>query len=1535
MSGTVGSDVMQRFSRATREWFADAFAAPTQAQLGAWDAVSRGAHTLVVAPTGSGKTLAAFLWALDRLARLARQQPEDRTAAETTGVLYISPLKALGVDVERNLRAPLAGIGRTAARIGEPPPQLTVGVRSGDTPAAERRRLVARPPHVLITTPESLYLMLTSQAARTLAGVHTVIVDEIHALAGNKRGAHLALSLERLDAMLPAPAQRIGLSATVRPVEEVARFLGGGAHAEVVASPSEKRFDITVEVPAEDMTAPPMPEPAEGGDQGEHRIGSMWPAIERSLYERILSERSTIVFANSRQLAERLTGRLNAVHRERTGDAEAGPLARAHHGSVSKEQRAEVEESLKSGALRCVVATSSLELGIDMGLVDLVVQIDAPPSVASGLQRIGRAGHQVGGVSRAVLYPSHRASLLQTAAVAERMREGSLEALSIPANPLDVLAQQTVAAASAGPLEVEEWFETVRRAAPYRALPRGAFEGVLDLVSGKYPSSDFAELRPRLIWDREAGMLTARPGTQRLAVTSGGTIPDRGLFRVMAIGDEDHATRVGELDEEMVYESRVGDVFTLGATSWRIREITHEAVHVVPAFGAPGRMPFWRNDAAGRPAELGQALGELTTWLDEALRDGRDEEAADRLRRAGFTEYAVRNTLAYLRDQREATGAVPGDRTLVVERGKDEVGDWRLVLHSPYGMAVHAPWALAVNARVRDELGLEGAAVAGDDGIILRLPDMDGSPPGAEFFLTEAGDARRIVTAEVTRSALFAARFRECAARALLLGAARPGKRSPLWQQRQRSARLLEVASRHPDFPMVLEAVRECLRDVYDLDALTEVLQRIQRRRITVRDVGVELPSPFARSLLFRYVGEFIYEGDAPVGERKIAALSVDPELLRELLGEVELRELLDPDAINEVEAELQRTAPGRRLRGTEGAADLLRLLGPLTAAEAAGRLDDTDASARLEELTTTRRAFRLRLARQDAYAAIEDAGLLRDALGTALPPGVPAAMAAPVEDALRQVLARHATTHGPFTAEEAAARFGLGAGVVRAELQRMAADGRVLRGAFRPAGAGGQADEWVDRDVLRRLRNRSLARLRGSIEPVPPPAYAMFLASWQHCTAPLVGAEGLLAVIEQLAGYPLPASTLETMVLPQRVRDYTPAMLDGLIGSGEVVWLGEGGLPGNDGRISLHPAGALQLSRRSGPAEEPGTPLQEAILDILRRRGASFAPALAEALGEAGHRPGTEELTEALWSLVWAGRITSDSFAPVRAAIAGGRAAQKTRRQPPRGRTARRSAFAALRASASTTGLLASAEPRLAGRWSLTTGTGPAEDTEAVRRTARVALLLDRYGVVTRGAVAAEGFEGGFTQAYRLLSELERAGHCRRGYVVDGLGGAQFALPGTIDEIRELADRMDSAASPDPAVPAQPDPAAPQHVITLSATDPANPFGAALPWPQPEEESRRPRRNPGALVVIAGGAPVLYVERGGRRALSLASCPEETRQLAARSLVETVRDRGLARFTLEQIDGRRVAESPWSGVLREAGFEESPRGLVLRGRYG
>jgi ATP-dependent Lhr-like helicase len=1606
----MSSEVLTRFSPATQAWFSGSFTEPTAAQIGAWDAIGSGAHTLVVAATGSGKTLAAFLWALDRLATT----PPPADPLRRCRVLYISPMKALAVDVERNLRSPLVGIGNAASRLGLPKPEVSVAIRSGDTSAADRRLFARRPADVLITTPESLFLILTSKARESLAGVETVILDEIHAVAGTKRGAHLMLSLERLDALLDHPAQRVGLSATVRPVEEISRFLSGSGPVIVVQPSSTKRWDLQVVVPVPDMSAlSEAGTEANSSTDSPERHTSIWPHVEERIVDLIALHRSTLVFANSRRQAERLTSRLNEIWQERlelasterapTGDGPSGTgsanrqtstavsrsartpaqimaqagtsrgapgvLARAHHGSVSKEQRALIEEDLKAGRLPAVVATSSLELGIDMGAIDLVVQVESPPSVASGLQRVGRAGHQVGAVSRGVIFPKFRGDLVQTAVVVDRMRLGAIESLYIPTNPVDVLAQQVVAMCAMDDWPVDDLEALVRKATPFANLPRSILESVLDMLSGRYPSDEFAELRPRVVWDRVAGTLRGRPGAQRLAVTSGGTIPDRGLYGVFLASGQGNGRRVGELDEEMVYESRVGDVFTLGTSSWRIQDITHDQVLVTPAPGQAGKLPFWKGDSLGRPAELGRAVGE---FVRELGRLG-PEKARARVTAAGLDPWATDNLLTYLDEQREATRHVPDDRTIVVERFRDEIGDWRVAVHSPFGAQVHAPWALCVAARMRERFGVDVQAMHGDDGIVFRLPDIEFDADSAaaagqtslsspalgnelmSLIAVEADEVHDLVTTEIGGSALFAARFRECAARALLLPRRRPDRRQALWQQRQRSAQLLTVASQYASFPIILETVRECIQDVFDVPALSALMREIASRKVRLVEVETPTPSPFARSLMFGYVAQFLYEGDSPLAERRAAALSLDPTLLAELLGRgegVALRDLLDPAALAQTESELQRLAQGRRCRGLEDVVDLVRVLGAQPHGSILQRCVEgtsaKDVSAWLVDLESDRRLIRVRVAGQERWAAIEDTGRLRDALGVALPPGIPQAFLQPVPDPLGDLLSRYARTHGPFTARDMAQWFGLGTAIVTDVLRRLVAAGRVVEGELRPIESGGgiHGNDFCDAEVLRILRRRSLAALRAEVEPVPSADLARFLPSWQGIGSGLRGSEGVLRVVEQLAGAVVPASALETLGLPSRVTAYDPALLDELTTSGEVLWRGHGALPGDDGWVSLHLAETAHLTLAAPSSDLELSAHHRQVLDALAGGGAFFFRTLSESVAISDD----EELARVLWDLTWSGRISNDTLAPLRALLSSGRTAHKPRRTSPHSSrySGRASTLGPLSgrhpSSGRTSPALRSGPPAASGRWSLLPAIEP-DGTDRSYATAEV--LLDRYGILTRGSVVAEGVSGGFAGVYRVLAAAEESGRVRRGYFVEGLGAAQFATTGAIDRLRAQSRPLPA----EPSVALRPDDA--PSALVLAASDPANPYGASLSWParvtdlSADEDSHsaaktlprpgaghghKPARKAGALVILVDGTLTLYVERGGRTLLSWTDDPALL-QSAADALALAVREGALGKITVEKADGVSVLrpDYPLAAALAEAGFHATPRGLRLR----
>ncbi len=1495
--------VLDRFSPAVRAWFAASFPEPTAAQAMGWPAISAGEHTLILAPTGSGKTLAAFLWGIDRL--VTSPTPDDKH--HRTRLLYLSPLRALAFDVEKNLRSPIMGIKLAAERLGEPFVEPVVGLRTGDTSSRDRGHLVRHPPDLLITTPESLYLMLTSAARETLRGVEAVIIDEIHALAPTKRGAHLALSLERLDELCDRPPQRIGLSATQRPLEEVARFLGGFAApgearpVAIVDAGVRKPLEVEVIVPIEDMgtvgqaVEGPVSGPASAGGQART---SIWPSVYPRILEQVLAHRSTIIFCNARRLAERIAAKLNELAESEGLVEPGGPdLVRAHHGSLAREQRVLIEDQLKRGELRGLVATSSLELGIDMGAVDLVIQVESPGAVSRGLQRIGRAGHSVGEASKGSIYPKHRGDLLEAAVVVQRMRDGLIESTRYLRNPLDVLAQQIVAMTAVDEWDVAELTAVVRRCACFAELSDEVLGAVLDLLAGRYPSEEFGELRARIVWDRVGGRVRAREGSKRLAVTSGGTIPDRGLFGVFL----PDGTRVGELDEEMVYESRAGETFLLGASTWRIEDITFERVVVTPAPGQPGKMPFWHGDRPGRPLELGRALGAFVREI-RAL----DEPAAlARLMEGhGLDAFAAGNVVRYLADQADAAGAVPDDRTVVVERFRDEIGDWRVCVLTPFGSPVHAPWAMALQVRLLERHDLPIEVMWSDDGIVIRLPEAVDDLPTQELMI-EPEDIEELVLSALPSTALFSSRFRECAARALLLPRRRPDRRTPLWQQRQRAADLLNVAAKYPSFPILLEASRECLQDVFDVPALRSVLEDLRSRRIRMVAVDTPRPSPFAQSLLFGWIAAYMYEGDAPLAERRAAALALDRDLLRDLLGAEELRELLDADVLADLELELQCLVDGRGARSADELHDLLRRLGDLSLADLDVRVADGappgSASVWADQLVAERRAVAVRVAGDDRVAAAEDAARYRDALGTALPLGLPRAFTEPVERPLEQLVLRYARTHGPFHAVDVARRFGTTVERVAGALVALEGDGHVVRGEFRP---GGVEREWCADDVLRQLRRRSLASLRREVEPVEPAAFARFLPQWQGVGADRRGLDALVEAIGVLQGAALPASTLDTEVLPARVNGYRPADLDALCTSGDLVWVGAGGLGSSDGKVRLYFRDQVHLlavgsAPAAGDDDRPSAPLHEALRAHLRDRGASFWSGLLAAA------PGATEaeVLASLWDLVWAGEVTNDSLAPLRAIVSGGgssgggagaraRTAARPRSRPRPGRLTR------------------IGPPAGAGRWSLVAPLldPPPTATEAAH--ARALQLLERHGVVTREAVLAEGVEGGFTAVYGVLKVLEERGQVRRGYFVAGLGAAQFALPGSVDRLRTARE------------PIKDDPP-----IALAATDPAQPYGAALSWPATDG---RPARSAAALVVLHHGEPVAWLDRRGHH---LVTFPRSSDDLAwAELLVGLVKDGRFRSLEIRKADGLPIADSRWLEPLRRVGFVDGYKGLVRRG---
>nr|WP_242479304.1 DEAD/DEAH box helicase [Lamprobacter modestohalophilus] len=1807
---------MKAFSPATRRWFTQHFDGPTDAQRRGWPVIASGRHCLITAPTGSGKTLAAFLWAIDRLlvevgremgqevgqevgqSALKPSQPSTqvpcaglrvearRSAPPGTRVLYLSPLKALVVDIERNLRAPLAGITQAAAMLGTGgqtaalrPPE--VAIRTGDTPARERQRQLKTPAEILVTTPESLYLILGSQAATTLSQVETIIVDEVHALAPTKRGAHLALSLERLCLLVtqsgnPEP-QRIGLSATMQPLTEAARWLGGDRAVEIVDAAAPPRLDLRVSVPVPDMERPPQPrvdrrstaasvEPEGGPILGElfareqqhpseNRSAEkgLWSAIYPALLDEIMAHRSTIVFVNSRGLCERLSQRLNALAaepaveddegrdrdrdrgRDRDEDADgvyqaeglgaildsdaapearafaderdliANPeaaleraerghdeaqvgldsdetrvgrlsaaserkarrhwldgideptvplpeLVRAHHGSVSHQQRSEIEEGLKRGTLKAIVATSSLEMGIDMGGVDQVLLVESPGSVARGLQRIGRAGHGVGEVSTGRIFPKYRGDLLECAVIAERMLAGQLEPFRMPRNALDVLAQQLVAHCVMAPRSVDELLALVNRAGPYRELSRAALEAVLDMLSGRYPSSDFADLRPLLVWDRSTDLLSPRKGAPMITRLNAGTIPDRGLYAVH-LGSE--GPRIGELDEEMVFETRAGECILLGASTWRVEEISRDRVIVSPAPGEPGKLPFWRGDGPGRPVELGRAVGafcrEVAALGAAPTPDGGIHRVTDRstdpaleqaaawiCQRTPLDAMAADNLAAYIQDQREATGQVPSDRTIVVERFRDELGDWRICILSPFGARIHAPWAMALQWRLERREGFELQVMYTDDGIVLRLADGD-ELPDLTGLLPDPDEIEDRVTEQLADTALFASLFRENAGRALLLPRRSAKGRQPLWAQRLKAQNLLAVVRRYPAFPIVLETYRQALSDVFDLPGLKEVLSAIRSRAIRVHEVETRSASPFARSLVFAYVAAYIYEQDAPIAERRAQALTLDRGLLAELLGEAELRALIDPEVLDALERELQHLAPlgraddgdvdayDRRARDADEMHDLLRRLGDLTEpelrercrtsalmrvadsgigdpAEHRERADQEDADGAtagvadagaaagidvvtrlwLDGLKQQRRAAQVRIAGEPRWIAAEDAGLYRDALGCVPPAGLPDAFIGATEAPLEQLLRRYARTHGPFTTTEPAERFGLRVAQLEPMLRLLESQGALVQGEIRPSGTG---PEWCDAEVMRQLRRRTLARARDQVAPVDGATLGRFLPAWHGIGERRKGPERLLDALIQLEGLSVSWRQLDRVLLPARVPGYRSEDLDLLAASGQIIWVGRGAAGPKDGRIAIyrteHAASALDLSRAKtgktqtalpagdvvlakaaatapapvpAPALEPPAAIAELILVHLNRRGACFLLELQQVVERArlpqGSKSDQDTFETVLWDLVWAGRITNDTFAPLRSL---GSTRSKTSRPRSRGRfrvgvVAGNSAFR---------GGLAG------GRWSLVSdlagvdvwlsggitdespagldlapsevigvstasgGIAAAPATQATERLlAQAQMLLERYGVLSREAVAAEDLPGGFGPLYRVLKQMEEVGQVRRGYFVEGLSGAQFALPAAIDHLR--AARIDEPPLDGFDL---------ADVCILAAVDPANPYGALLPWPEVAQavHSKRacrrsvrqagqsgPKRIAGAWVILVAGKPVVYVATSGKQILTFPDAVSDEGNELELALAELVRvpSAGRKRLLIQHIDGVPALESPLREALLTAGFE-------------
>ncbi len=1393
---------------------------------------------MLLAPTGSGKTLAAFLASIDSLLHAPSSEEEG------VRLLYVSPIKALAYDIEKNLQRPLAGI-RLAS--GNTLRELSVDVRTGDTSPSQRRKQLRHPGEILITTPESLYLLLGSKAREKLRTVETVIVDEIHALASNKRGVHLSLSLERLDALCGRDVQRVGLSATQRPLERIASFLGGDRDVSIVDCSTPPQLDLRILMPK----APEMEEHA-AGEKPRNNESGMWEVLLPRLLEMVQKNTTTLIFCNSRRLSERIALGLN----EKAGS----DLCRAHHGSVARHQRKAIEAQLKAGELRALVSTSSLELGIDMSTVDLVVQIESPGSVASGLQRVGRAGHSLGVRSHGIIMPKFKGDLLESTVIGKCMLEGHVEETTVPTNCLDVLAQHIVALCSVAPWDIKKLHALICRSHCYADLSLSATESVLSMLSGSYRGDELLELPARIAWDRQLGIIEGRRGAKMISLVNGGTIPDRGLYAVFLGAG---GPRLGELDEEMVYEARRGDTFFLGASTWRILNITRDQVIVAPAPGESGTMPFWRGDGPGRPASLGQKIGEFCEEFNQNYSEITHKE---HLRRCQETyklgPEAAANLLGYLREQRVVTNSIPSHQTIVIERFCDEVGDWRLCILSPYGRRVHAPWAMAIGA-VLSERGLGDCQIQWtDDGIALRLPDT-GRPPDLALLMPNRAEVQERIVEQLGGSALFATHFRENAARALLLPRQRPGKRTPLWLQRLKSQQLLGVVKRHASFPILIETYRECLQEVFDMPALLSLLAAYEVGDIRVQQVQTSAPSPFARSLVFSYIAAFLYEGDAPAAERRAQALSLDRSLLRELLGTEDLRDILTRESLSQVEAELQYLAEDRRARDANELHDVLRRLGALPIAALAARSEE-DPTPWIETLCQSGRACEIAVGSKIQLMACEDAGQYRDAFGVALPPGLPEGFLAPEPDAIFALILRFASRRGPFSIETLAEHFAIGHTQAAQALAELANRGRLDHGYITP---GSQEKHYCHPDVLRRIKRRSLEFLRGAIAPVSAARYTVFLWQQQGLQTPGTGVAALRGAIEKLAGLAIPFSDLESRILPARVSDYRPDMLDALCASGELLWMGAGALGRSDGRVRI----VLRKHARvllPQPEELPETASTMArTLDAeLQSKGASFLVAL-------DLQSAPDELASALAELVWLGRITNDTPAFLRSLGL-------------RPRTAR----AKMRVRMQSQG----------GRWSSTLGV--VGDTLASgrgmteRAHAQAQAALECFGVVSR--------DHGTTLVNRdvaaVLRLMEEQGALRRGHFVEALQGSQYARPGLVDVLRDSANEVAQGQ-------------------LFAACDPANPWGAALPWP-----SGKGARRAGACLLCWDGEPVCYLHSGK----VLTYRRDETLDFVISHLLPKVA--GSRTLRISQIDGEVARHSELASRFVDNGFEREQKALVL-----
>lgn len=1550
-SAPPSDDVLALFHPTVRAWFEERIGQPSAPQRAGWPVIANGSDTLILAPTGTGKTLSAFLWELNALIEDGLREP----LANAVHLLYISPLKALNNDVQRNLERPLAELKERFEReakteyarraksdpdfLRENPafPEIRVAVRTGDTPAAARARMLRKSPHILITTPESLHILLTSVRGRSLfSSLRAVIIDEIHAVAGTKRGAHLALTLERLKQLAPGAPQRIGLSATQKPLEEIAKFLGGCDATNADGTPHFRDVSVVdcgLVKRMETSVASAVPDLA-------HVDGTIWTKVAPMVLEKIRGARTTLIFVNNRGQSERMAARINTLAEEE--------IAQPYHGSLSRERRFMLEERLKAGELRALVTTSSLELGIDVGSVDLVVQLQSPKRVSAALQRVGRAGHSLDEVSRGLFVPTHREDALEQLAIVEAMRAGDVEPTRVVQNALDVLAQLIVAMVAS---DEPEWtsatlFDFVRHAYPFHSLTRTAFDEVLSMLSGKYPSDVASELQARITWDRVTDTLTPMRSSRLIATVSGGTIPDRGLYTVN-LADK---TRLGELDEEFVHESRVGDAFNLGSSTWRITAIEHDRVVVIPAPGAPARMPFWHGEFMARSMHLAPRIGQLRRSLDAAKTPDELRAIEDQYHSDADT---VRSLAEYVQAQHELTEGVPDDKQLVLEHFRDEVGSIRLVLHAPFGGRVNAPWGMALGRRVRERLGVEIQVQTTDDGLMLRLPDMGALPPLDVVRTLAFEDAEQLVLEEAGASSLFGARFRMNAARALLLPRGNAKKRMPLWLQRLKSLDLLQAVQEYPSFPIVVETYRDVLQDAFDMQGLRSVLTGLQTGSISLRVVETQIPSPFAASLQFGFVIDHMYGDDTPRAEQRASLLSLDRLLLDELMGG-EGADDATLEVLEEVLARKRGTAPRTQARDADELAQLVDRAGDVTHDELLARVapsSEWSLGSPVEKLLASGRLISIslptvsgnddRFILVDSYpryvAAFGAKQLSKVRSGPELKRAqahtvVPEALLTPVlesQAARREIFVRWMSLAGVFSVEDVRARYDFDVAWIERRVAHAEQKQILVRGVF---GGERSITRWCSRRLLEQARRRELAQARKQIEAVPVAKFTLFLQRWQHLTSSrqLSGTTATREVMAQLHGVARMAAEWSRFILPARIRAFDPKAFSDGASNGTMMWATEARTNSSVdfatakiGRVRFFPRGTGALWLKPAIDESPLSEKARQVLGALRTQGASFTLDLSIAT-----RVGPQGTRDALRELVAAGLVTNDSLATLRDVVrwqpslpqkkidepdptrwlpadfkpSSGRAFAQRRPNPKRIPRWRRSDW--------------EGDSHWAGRWALvhTPGAlGVFDDTqETAEQIARQ--WLARYGVVSRDWYVLERPPISWRSIYHELKRLEFRGDVQRGYFVAGLAGAQFALPEAVELLRSDASNDEDNA-----------------VVVMAAIDPANAY--ALPVVGKEIDPLTRPRGPGAQLFTRLGRVVMTAERKGTR-LRIADDATEAdiTDAATAFMAQYAPAPGSMKrkdTVVETINGEKATRSKWAPIFRAAGM--TGRGGALR----